>query len=88
MKEIVQYTENPVYELRSSSHFRRVNMRTVRFGSESIANLGTKILSRIAEEIKTSNTLDTFNSKIKWWCPQNCLVILCRTYVNHVGFID
>ena len=57
MKEIFQYTENPVYELWSGNDLRRVNIRTVCFSTESIVNLGTKILNMIPEEIKASNTL-------------------------------
>ena len=57
MKEIFQYTENPVYELESGNHLRRANICTVRFSSKSIANLGTKILNVIPEEITASNTL-------------------------------
>ena len=57
MKEIFQYTENPVYELESGNHLRRANICTVRFSSKSITNLGTKILNVIPEEIKASNTL-------------------------------
>ena len=43
MKEIFQYTENPFYDLRSSNKFWRTNIRTMCFGSESIANLDTEI---------------------------------------------
>ena len=63
LKEIFQYTENAV--LRVDNHLRRANIRTVRFSSESTANLGTKIFIMIPEEIKTSNTLHSFKSKIK-----------------------
>ena len=82
MKGIFQYTGNLVYELMSANYLWRAN-KYFRFGSESIANLRTKILNLIPEEIKASNTLNTFKSRIKRWCPQNCPFRL-----NHVGFID
>ena len=47
-----QYTENPVYKLRSGSHMSTANnIRTVSFGSEPIANLGAKVFNLIPEEI-------------------------------------
>ena len=46
------------------------------------ANLGAKTCDLIPQEIKASSTLETFNSKVKSWCPQNCPFRLYRTYVN------
>ena len=71
MKEIFQYTENPFYDLRSNNQLWRTNIRTVCFGSESIANLGTEIWNLVPQKIKVSKTFDTFKSKIKRSSPQN-----------------
>ena len=72
MKEIFQYTENPVYELRSGNYLRRANIRNVRFSSESIANLRAKTWNLIPEEMKALNAFDAFKSKVKYLCPKNC----------------
>ena len=51
--------------------FGEENFDIVNFDSESIANLGAKIYNLIPEDIKASETLGTFISKIKRWCPQS-----------------
>ena len=51
-KEIFQYTENPFYDPGSNNQLWRTNIRTVGFGSESIANLGTEIWNLIPQKIK------------------------------------
>ena len=66
--------------------FGEENFDIVNFDSESIANLGAKIYNLIPEDIKASETLDTFISKIKRWCPQSFWgQTLQDTYVNQVG---
>ena len=82
MKEIFQYTDNQVYELRNCNHLWRANIRTICFGGESIANLEAKIWNLIPEEFqsssKASNTLET----------QNFPSRLCKGYANQVSFTD
>ena len=67
--------------------FKTQNIRTVRYGSETIHFLGPKIWSAIPQSYKNVTTLEEFKNKIKQWKPI-CPCRLCKTYVASVGFID
>ena len=84
MQEIFQKREQP-YNLRNSQPFKLNNVRTVRYGTETLSTLGPKIWAIIPNEIKLSVHLSEFRSKIKFWKPKNCPCRLCKTYVT--GFI-
>ena len=71
----------------SKSSFETKNVRTVTHGTETISFLGPKIWSLIPNEIKNTNTLNKFKSKIKNWIPINCPCRLCKIYIKDVGFI-
>ena len=88
MNEIFQFFENPVYELRSGVHLPGRNSRTVFFGTESIINLGAKLWNVVPENIKSSESLNVFKSKIKHWSPNHCPCRICKTYIGQIGFIN
>ena len=79
MNEIFQFFENPVYELRSGVNLPSRNSRTVFFGAESIINLGEKLWNMVPENIKSSESLNVFKSKIKHWTPNHCPCRICKT---------
>ena len=72
MNEIFQFFENPVYELRSGVHLPSRNSRTVFFGTESIMNLGAKFWNMLTQNITSSESLNVFKSKVKYWTPNHC----------------
>ena len=84
MNEIFQFFENPFYELRIGIHLPSRNSRTVFFGTESIINLWAKLWNIVTKNIKSSELLSVFKSKIKYWTLNHCL---CRIY-KKVGFIN
>ena len=88
MNEIFQFFENPVYELRSGVHLPSRNSRTVFFGTKSIINLAAKLWNMVPENIKSSESLNVFKSKIKYWTPSHCPYQICKTYIDQVGFIN
>ena len=71
MDEIFQFFENPVYELRSGVHLPSRNSRTVFFGTESIMNLEAKLWNMVPQNIKSSESLNVFKSKIKYCAPNH-----------------
>ena len=79
MDEIFQFFENPVYELRSGVHLPSRNSRTVFFGTESIMNLEAKLWNMVPQNIKSSESLNVFKSKIKYWTPNHCPCQICKT---------
>ena len=88
MNKIFQFFENPVYELRSGVHLPGRNSRAVFFGTEPIINLGAKLWNMVPENIKSSESLNVFKSKIKYWTPNHCPCRICKTYIGQVGFIN
>ena len=85
MNEIFQFFENPIYELRSGVHLPSWNSRTIFFRTESIMNLGAKSWNMVPQDIKFSQSLYVFKSKIKYWTPNHCP---CKTYIGKFGFIN
>ena len=75
------------YNLRSQTDFKSSGTSTVHKGTESLRSLGPKIWNLIPQDIKESESLDIFYSKIKKWTPSNCPCKLCKIYVKDLGFI-
>ena len=88
MNEIFQFFENLVYELRRGVHLPSRNLRTVFVGTESIINLRAKLWNMILENIKSSESLKVFKSKIKHWTPNHCRCRMRKTYIGLFGFIN
>ena len=77
-----------IFELRSGVHLPSRNSRTVFFGTESIMNLAAKLWNMVPANIKSSESLNVFKSKIKYWTPNHCPCRICKTYIDQVGFIN
>ena len=80
LKDIIRYPNENIIQTR--------NVRTVRYGTDSLAHLGPKIWSIIPECIKREKTLKSFIKKIREWKPVKCPCRLCKTYVREIGYID
>ena len=84
--EIFEKRENP-YGFRNNNAFRRRQVNSVYHGTESLSFLGPKIWDMLPLEIKESESLQIFKSKIKKWIPSQCPCRLCRIYVPQLGFV-
>ena len=84
----MKFFENPAYELRSGVHLPSRNSRKVFFSTESIMNLGVKLWNMVPQNIKSSESLNVFKSKIKYCAPNHYPWRICKTYVSQVGFIN
>ena len=80
MSSVFKIKHSLQYSLRNHSELYGRNPKTVRYGTESIAHLAPKIWSLVPEDIKLSNNLKIFKSKIKKWMP-DCPCRLCKTYL-------
>ena len=72
----------------SKNKFITRNVRTVKYGTESLQHLGPKIWEQVPNDTKVSKTLNEFKRKIKLWRFHKCPCRLCRVYVHEVGFIN
>ena len=75
------------HDLRQKRSWEVFNIRTVRYGKETIRYMGPKIWDLVPKEIKESKTLLEFKYKIKKWKPTNCTCRLCMTYVHDLGYV-
>ena len=87
MNEIFRFSKNSVYSLRSDIQLERPSINTVQFGSESTVYFGAKMWQLIPENVKSSESVDIFKSKIEKWVPEICPCRLCKTCVNQVAFV-
>ena len=80
--------DSVVANLRSQTDFYNYhNPKSVRFGTETLSTLGTKIWNIIPTELKNSSSLPAFKDKVKKWIPVNCPCRLCHNYVEGIRFI-
>ena len=78
---------NSNYSLRGNNVLTRRKVNSVRYGTETVSLLAPKIWDILPKDIKDSESLDMFKSKIKKWIPSKCPCRLCKAYVPQVGFI-
>ena len=86
VKEIFQKRIVP-YNLRSENSFMSRQVNSLYHGTESLSFLGPKIWEQVPQEIKESENIAIFKSKIKKWTPSHCPCRLCRTYLLQIGFM-
>ena len=66
--------------------FQTFNVKTVSWGTETIAHLGPKVWSIIPDDMKKFS-LSKFTQKIRKWRPEKCPCRMCKTYVKGLGFV-
>ena len=71
---------NCTYNLPGNNFLNRRRVNSVRYGTESVSFLAPIIWDILPKEIKNSQTLNAFKSKIKNWVPRECPFRLCKTY--------
>ena len=93
LTEIFEIKE-PHYNLRfEASHFKRVNVKYIHYGIQSVNIQGQKygIYNTpyiTPQHIRESKSLNKFKSLIKFWKPDTCHCRLCKNYIVQVGFIS
>ena len=68
------------------SVFKTSNVKTVSWGTETLAHLGPKIWSIVPNDMKKFS-LSKFTKKIRMWKPVKCPCRICKTYVHDLGFV-
>ena len=85
LNEVFKVNKTMPFDLRIRNELYARNLKTVRYGTETISFLPPKIWSFIPQ-IKDSSSLACFKKNIREWKP-NCPCRLCKTFLQHVGFI-
>ena len=76
------------HDLRNKRSWVTCNVRTVKYGTETIRHMGPKTWELIPAEIKESKSLPEFKERIKRWKPSGCTCRLCKTYIYNLGYIE
>ena len=76
-----------IYDLRNKRNWEVSDVKTGAYGTETIRYRGPKTWELLPSDIKNTQTLADFKSKIKNWKPHGCTCRLCLNYVYHLGFI-
>ena len=77
------------YNMRNCQNFLRPNPKTVRWGTESLINLGPMTWDIAPTDIKSLPTLKSFIQSVKQWDPKtkNCPCRLCKINIRDLGFL-
>ena len=87
MNEVFPLNEASGYNTRNRRTFKSRRVKSVRYGTNSLAYLAPKIWELVPIEMKNLDSLSAFKSAIKKWKPTNCPCRLCKIYVPQVGFV-
>ena len=86
MNEIFQVKSPAPYYLRDNNELHSRNPKTVAYGTGSVSFMVPKIWSIVPQELKNSQSLYSFKKGMRKWKP-NFPCRLCKTYLQHVGFM-
>ena len=86
---------NEVFPLKPPSNCNLTNQqefsirpkKTVHYGLNSLAYLGPRIWELLPNNLKISESVEAFKSKIKSWIPENYPCRICKPYIYQMGFI-
>ena len=73
------------YNLTNKINFKSRRINSVPYGIESLTNSRPKIWNIVTEDIKISQSLIVFKTKIKKWIPRDCR--LCRPFIQKLAYI-
>ena len=86
MNEVFQIKPPAPYYLRDKNELHSRNPKTVTHRTEPSRFMAPKIWLAVPQELKNFQSIYSFKKRIRKWKP-NCPCQLCKTYVQHVGFI-
>ena len=87
MNEIFREQVN-MYNLRNNNEIVLPRIKTVNFGSESIRYRGPQLWFSFPQDIRNTESLSLFKSKIKKWHDEDCSCRLCRPFISNVGILS
>ena len=87
MGEVFKIHIISTYNLRTNNEFFSTFPKTIKYETEIISFLASTYGALVSEKIKECSCLKAFKSKIKK-CISGCPYRLCKTYFQHVAFIN
>lgn len=74
------------YNTRLNSGFERRNIKSVRYGFETLSSLGPQIWNLILSGIRNASSLEIFKKRTKSWKNDQCPCRLCKKIIKNLGF--
>ena len=71
MNDIFSLSENSSYNLRSGVTGNRQNIRTKKFGFETVSTIGATLWNDLPAELENAESLKMFKQKINLWSPND-----------------
>ena len=78
---------NNNYNLRNFQCLYSTNKRTVKYETETVTYRGPQIWNLVPENTKNASSFDIFKKEIRKWKGEKCPCRICKTYIQHVGFL-
>ena len=67
------------YSLRKARELRTKKAKNTKYGTETVTFRAPEIWGNLPEEIRHSESLGIFKTRIKQWTPSDCKCRLCKT---------
>ena len=74
--------------LQNELRFKSRNIRTIRYGTETAALVGSRKWNYMPSELKESMPLNVFRSKLKTWNPEKCPCKPCKIYLQRIDYLQ
>ena len=87
MQDIFSIRKQGHYNLIIISDFIIPKVKSVNFGFESIRYLGPKIWDSLPQSLKNKESVDGFKTAIKTWNPDRCPCLICKTFLQNMGYL-
>ena len=87
MNDIFSLSENSSYNLSYSVTVNRRNIRTIKFGFETVRTFEAIFWNDLPAELKHAESLKILKQKIKRWRPNDCPCKICRKFIKNLGYI-
>ena len=87
MYDVFKISSNPCNTRRGEDSFQTRNVKSVKYGTETLSYLGPLIWQEVPEHIRQETNFSIFRKLIKQWKPAKCPCRLCKTYIANIGFI-
>ena len=80
-------SETSLYNLRRNDTFEKRKVHSVYHSTESLSFSGPNTWDSVPLDLKQSETLYSFKSKIRNWVLFEFPCRICKTYIQQVGFL-
>ena len=82
------YSRQNIYNLQKFQELFTSTKNTVNFATETISYRCSQLWNLIPSNRKLEPTLELFKKKIRKWKCELCPCRMCKTYLQHIGFIS